>query len=494
MSIYGFLPERFLALGVSILLVQGSFARSLHDQTKSTQQDSIRPLSFGLLIGVLAIVVSPRLSTPVNGSFEAVIYDGRSQTLKLLRVVASMGCILALRKGENQNAMLRLFALLGSMVMVTAKDLMVFYLALELQSLSLYVLASSARGSAYSTEAGLKYFRLGAFASGLFLLGSSLVYGFLGTTRYDTIGQLVGTYSNEAATAPGASLFVPNSTWLLIGFGLITTAVRFKLAAVPFHRWSPDVLEGAPTTSSRFLASVPKVAAFGALVRMAYRPFYTLWFDLLPVIAIRSALSMIVAALSALGQRRMKRFLAYSGIGHMGFRLMGLASGTLEGRQASLVYLSIYIVGSIGIWAAVTSSSSSIASGRYFTDIVGLARRHAAFACVFAVARFSRAGVPPMAGFFAKLSVFFSAREGANYILAVIAVLASVVGAFYYLRLIKIRYFDRPGSGFSTINFKGANTGMAWARSFSRFVTVFRLINPALIVELAKYIGTSIQG
>lgn len=438
-------PEITLVFGLSAMLVWGSIQQGVRVGSVITS------LSMGLLFIILL----------------------RSSSLKFLRVLATIRCLAVLPISAFEYPLLRLLALLGMRLLVSADDLMLFYLALELQSLSLYVLAASGRGSAYSTEAGLKYFMLGAFASGIFLLGASFVYGYLGTTDYNVIAQLLSIQIE----APS----------VVVGFILMVTAISFKLAAAPFHRWSPDVLEGSPSTSSRFFAAVTKIAALGAMIGLCYGPFYAIWVNNvgeLPFV-LRSALSMIVGALASLGQRRIKRFLAYSAIGHMGFRLMGLASGTMYGLTSTLVYLALYVIGSLGMWSVVVSSGA-----RYISDIGGLSRRQPALAIVIAVSMFSRAGVPPMAGFLAKLSVLQSAIESSMveslYRLAVLSVRVSVVGAYYYLRIVKVRYFGTPNQNAAYQSYE-IDKGAAWVMSITTFITIFVLTNPTLVSRFGVY-------
>lgn len=489
MNIYSVFPERFLGFVISALLVYdatfvGASSNSIglkNPTISSSSEAQSNRAKFGALSGLFLVLL---LSTVLDQNFLSV-NDGsgldftfRTQALKARRILGAIGCILGHSNEEAANlhtqyVLIRLFAVLGGRILVSASDLRVFYLALELQSLALYVLAASVRGSAYSTEAGLKYFRLGAFASGLFLLGASFIYSSLGSTQYSEISLLL----NPSLSSTTAFEGIQNTVY--VGFGLILSAIRFKLAVVPFHRWSPDVIEGAPASSSRFFATVTKVAAFGALIQLVYGPFYPVWVNRLDSIVIRSALSMTVAALAALGQRRRKRFLAYSGIGHRGFILRGVASGTAEGLQASLRYLSIYLIGTIGTWTAVVSSGT-----RYFTDLGGIGRYNPGIAIVFAISRFSRAGIPPRAGFYAKRSVLFSALETSNYRLVTIAVLASVVGAFYYLRIIKIRYFE-PARNFSSGSSK-ISFGAAWTRAISSYITVALLFNPGILTSLTN--------
>lgn len=498
-------PELFLGLSLSALLVWGSIV-SVNEAHSPRVGWVVSALSFGVLF-IVVIRLSEGLTfdksvyVTSDTSLDGINSDIRALTLKLLMVLATMGCLLVVTRTYNKSEtnkndltnhthhthhtepaasfeypILRLLALLGRRLLVSAEDLMVFYLALELQSLSLYVLAASGRGSAYSTEAGLKYFRLGAFASGIFLLGSSLIYGYLGTTNYTVISELLST----PIDAPQ----------LVTGFLLIVVAISFKLAAAPFHRWSPDVREGSPATSGRFFASVTKIAALGALGRLCFGPFYGLWRNSIGFrpFVIRSGLSMRVGALAAMGQRRLKRFLAYSAIGHMGFMLRGIASGSFEGLQATIIYLSLYVIGSLTRWSVVVGSGT-----QYFTDLGGLARRQPALASVIAISMFSRAGIPPMAGFMAKLSVLFAARQSSmvysRYRLAVFSIRISVVGAYYYLRIIKIRYFapaNHTEDSNSSKRLTPIDTGSAWRRAITTYITVFVLLNPTLLYILIE--------
>lgn len=514
-------PELFIVFALSTLLIWGSITTSQSEEFtnvankryelnpssinsfdktygKSTPRVGgiITNLSIYTLLIVIYLVFNELINSSPSGFHrEGLIIDNRSQLLKLTRILATLACLIIISSDlvgfanpkswtyqtsqiqsptqRFEYSLLILLSLLGMRILVSANDLMVFYLALELQSLALYVLASSARGSAYSTEAGLKYFRLGAFASGLFLFGTSLIYGFLGTTDYLIIAQLLSTPE---------TLSFSRSLTISIGFILIISAIGFKLASAPFHRWSPDVREGSPSTSARFFASVTKIAALGALIRISFGPFYAIWLNhigFIPFI-IRASLSRLIGALASLGQRRMKRFLAYSAIGHRGFRLIGISTGTFEGLEATLTYLILYVIGSLSIWSIVVASRLST---QYFTDLQGISRRQPAIARVIAISMFSRAGVPPRAGFVAKLSVLFSARQSSNSILtalAVFAIMISVIGAYYYLRIIKIRYFSNSNTTRHNSTITINSTATAWVITFSTFITLFILINPKL--------------
>src|SRR6202161_244125 len=321
------------------------------------------------------------------------------------------------------------------MVMVSASNLMTLYLGLELQSLALYVLAAFARDDLRSSEAGLKYFVLSGLASGLLLYGISLVYGFSGTMDLASLHALLLT---PASASPG----------LVVGIVFVLVGLAFKVSAVPFHMWTPDVYEGAPTPVTAFFAAAPKVAGMAMFVRatiVAFPGITAQWQQIVVFVAIAS---MLLGSFAAIGQRNIKRLMAYSSIGHMGFALIGLAAGTAEGVQGVLVYMAIYLTMTLGVFAVILSMRRSTGMVETIDQLAGLARSHPAMAFFMAMLLFSMAGVPPLAGFFAKFYVFLAAIKAGLYILAVIGVLASVVGAYYYLVIIKIMYFDDPAEGF----------------------------------------------
>jgi NADH-quinone oxidoreductase subunit N len=420
-------------------------------------------------------------------------YGPGTQALKALVVVAALACLVARRPWPALPAafeypMLRLLAVLGRLGLLAAQDLRLVYLALELQSLALYALAAFRRGSAYSTEAGLKYFMLGAFASGLFLLGASLVYGFLGTTSREALERLTAGGLADAVALPVSR-----------GFRLRAVARLFKLAMAPFHRWSPDVMEGSPASSSLFFAAVSKVAMLVILARLAFGPFYALAPLWVNVFAVGAGLSRRMAALAALRQRRLKRFFAYSAMGHSGYRLRGMSCATLEGLSASLRYRAIYVAGSLALWTTLLASQSlaapSAATGSlgsaaapalrpatYLTDLGSRGSAAPALAASYAMARFSRAGVPPRSGFLAKLSVLFAAREGGLYGLAFVAMATSMVGAYYYLRIMKIRYFE----GVSDTVWAPVAAPAARVIALATFVTVFLRAQPDLLATVCQ--------
>jgi NADH-quinone oxidoreductase subunit N len=325
-----------------------------------------------------------------------------------------------------------LLASAGMGVLVSAGDLIALYLGLELMSLSLYVIAAFNRDSARSTEAGLKYFVLGALSSGMLLYGCSLIYGYTGTVAFAGIAQ---------AAAQGG---------LGVTFGLVflLAGLCFKVSAVPFHMWTPDVYEGAPTPVTAFFASAPKVAAMAIFVRATMVAFPTITVQWQQIIVFVAIASMALGSFAAIGQRNIKRLMAYSSIGHMGFALVGLAAGTEEGVQGVLVYIAIYAVMTLGTFACILSMKRPGGMVEEISDLAGLSRTKPGMAFLLAMLLFSLAGIPPLAGFFAKFYVFLAAVDAKLYALAVIGVLTSVVGAYYYLLIVKTMYFDDPQKSF----------------------------------------------
>ncbi|MCC7480813.1 MAG: NADH-quinone oxidoreductase subunit NuoN, partial [Hyphomicrobiales bacterium] len=331
-----------------------------------------------------------------------------------------------------------MLASVGMMMMISANDLISLYVGLELQSLSLYVVAAIDRDSARSSEAGLKYFVLGALSSGMLLYGSSLVYGFTGTTTFPEIAA--------ALTASGSSL------GLVFGLVFIIAGLAFKVSAVPFHMWTPDVYEGAPTPVTAFFAAAPKIAAMALFVRVMISPFAAVVQDWQQILVFVSIASMVLGAFAAIGQNNIKRLLAYSSIGHMGFALVGLAAGSQEGAQGVIVYMMIYLISTLGVFACVLAMRRKGQHLEQVSDLAGLAHNNKALAFVFAMLMFSLAGIPPLAGFFGKYFVFLAAVKSGLYALAIIGVVASVVGAYYYLRIVKIIYFDEPAEKFDALD------------------------------------------
>ncbi len=331
---------------------------------------------------------------------------------------------------------LLVLATLGMLLMISANDLISLYLSLELQSLALYVVAAINRDSVRSTEAGLKYFVLGALSSGMLLYGMSLVYGFTGHTGFDEIAA--------ALTAEGRSL------GLVFGLVFILAGLAFKISAVPFHMWTPDVYEGAPTPVTAFFAAGPKIAAISILVRIVINAFEPVVADWQQIVVFISIASMLLGSFAAIGQRNIKRLMAYSSIGHMGYALVGLAAGSMAGVRGVILYMLIYMVMTLGTFACILAMRRR--EGEHvegIDDLAGLSQTNPFMATVLTILMFSLAGIPPLAGFFGKYFVFVAAIEAHLYALAIIGVLASVVGAYYYLRVIKVMWFEEPRGEFA---------------------------------------------
>ena len=425
----------------------------------------------GFLIAAMLVLTGSR-GIGFNGQFVADAFSGFNKMLILAG--ASLAAILSLDFNRKQGIerfeypVLMLFATVGMMIMVSASNLMTLYLGLELQSLSLYVLAAFARDDLRSSEAGLKYFVLGGLASGLLLYGISLVYGFSGTMDF---GMLAGLLTNPTMASPG----------LIVGVVFVLVGLAFKVSAVPFHMWTPDVYEGAPTSVTAFFATAPKVAAMGLLLRVMSSPFGHLvgaWQSLIVIVAIGS---MVLGAFAAIGQSNIKRLMAYSSISHMGYALAGLAVGTPEGVRGVLVYMTIYVFMTAGTFACIIAMRRQGRAVEQISDLAGPATNDAWLAMLLAVFMFSLAGIPLMAGFFAKLYVFLAAVQGGLWTLAVVGVLSSVVGAFYYIRIIKVMYFDPPAGAFDSrapsLSFVAAATGL--------FTLLFFLF-PSPVVDAAN--------
>jgi NADH-quinone oxidoreductase subunit N len=363
-----------------------------------------------------------------------------------------------------------LFATIGMMLMVSANNLIALYLGLELQSLSLYVVASFRRDHVLSTEAGLKYFVLGALASGMLLYGSSLIYGFAGTTSFPALAAIV---ADQAGDPP---------LGLIFGIVFVAAALSFKVSAAPFHMWTPDVYQGAPTPVTAFFAVAPKIAAVALLVRVMIEPFGAIANQWSQIIVAISVLSMLLGAFAAINQSNIKRLMAYSSIGHIGYALIGLATGDETGVRGVLVYMAIYLFMNVATFAAILCMRRGGKMVEEISDLAGLAKTHPVLAAAFAVSMFSMAGIPPLAGFFSKLYVFLAAVAGGFYVLAVIGVLTSVVGAFYYLRIVKVMYFDEPAPAFD----KPIGPRIGVVLTITSLFTLLFFVYPAPLISAAS--------
>ncbi len=426
------LPEIVLAVGAMALLMVGAFRGE-------RSAGAVSWLSILLLVAAGAVVVWLPAGKLVGfgGSF---IVDPFARFLKLLALTGSATAILmslSYLKTEKierfEYPILIVLSATGMLMLISAGDLIALYLGLELMSLALYVVAAINRDSVRSSEAGLKYFVLGALSSGMLLYGASLIYGFTGTVSFVGIAK---------ATGHGGIGLIFGLVFLFAGF-------CFKVSAVPFHMWTPDVYEGAPTPITAFFAAAPKVAGIAIFVRttiVAFPGIETQWRQIVVFVAIAS---MALGAFAAIGQTNIKRLMAYSSIGHMGFALVGLAAGTAEGVQGVLIYMAIYVAMTLGTFACILAMRRDGVMVEQISDLAGLARSHPTLAFFLAMLLFSLAGIPPLAGFFAKFYVFLAAIKAGLFALAVLGVLASVVGAYYYLAIIKTMYFDEPARGFA---------------------------------------------
>ncbi len=431
------LPEIILACGAMLMLMVG---------VCTVQNERSSAIVNGWCVGILVLVAGFLLSVPAGryemfgGSF---VVDDFARFLKILAIIGSAGALtLSLdyltvdRQQKFEYGVLFLLSTLGMMMLISAADLIALYLGLELMSLPLYVVAASNRDSVRSTEAGLKYFVLGALSSGMLLYGASLIYGFTGTVSFTGIAK---------AIANGASI------GLIFGLVFLFVGFCFKISAVPFHMWTPDVYEGAPTPVTAFFAAAPKVAGIAIFVRATVVAFPGITHEWQQIVVFVSIASMVLGAFAAIGQRNIKRLMAYSSIGHMGFALVGLAAGTPEGVQGVLVYMTIYVAMTLGTFACILAMRRDGMLVENISDLSGLARTHPTMAFFLAMLLFSLAGIPPLAGFFAKFYVFLAAIKAGLYVLAVIGVIASVVGAYYYLTIVKIMYFDEPAQRFQSM-------------------------------------------
>jgi NADH-quinone oxidoreductase subunit N len=410
----------------------------------------------------------------------AFIVDPFTKMMKLLTLTGAAGALVLSidywrREGgiKFEYPVLVLLATTGMLMMISANDLIALYVGLELQSLALYVVAAFRRDSARSSEAGLKYFVLGALSSGLLLYGASLIYGFTGSTEFARIAEVL--------QSSGASL------GLIFGLVFLLAGFAFKISAVPFHMWTPDVYEGSPTPVTAFFASAPKIAAMAMFLRAVLTAFPEITHQWQQIVVFISIASMVLGAFAAIGQSNIKRLMAYSSIGHMGFALVGLATGDLAGAQAVIVYLVIYLVMNLGVFACILSMRRSDGMVEEIEELAGLSRNSPIMAFLLAMLMFSLAGIPPLAGFFAKFYVFLAAINAGLYTLAVIGVLSSVVGAYYYLRIIKIMYFDEPVEKFEPM--PGALQGVL---AISGLLVIFFFTYPAPLVAAANAAAKSL--
>ncbi|NLS03197.1 NADH-quinone oxidoreductase subunit NuoN [Rhizobium sp. P32RR-XVIII] len=430
-------PELILAVGALVLLMIGVFAGE-----RSGRMVSVLAMIL-FAASALWLIFVPAEGVAYGGVYRA---DGFSRFMKVTALIGSFAALFMSIGHARENQLdkfefpvLVVLATLGVLLMISANDLIALYLGLELQSLSIYVIAAINRENLKSSEAGLKYFVLGALSSGLLLYGMSLVYGFTGHTQFVAIAQAL---SVEGARSLG----------LIFGLVFILAGIAFKLSAVPFHMWTPDVYEGAPTPVTAFLASAPKVAAMAMMTRIVITAFQPIIADWQQVVVFVSIASMVLGSFAAIGQRNIKRLMAYSSIGHMGFALVGLAAGNPDGVSGVMLYMLIYLVMSLGSFAIIMSMRRKDGTVVEAVDeLAGLSSTNPFMATILTILMFSLAGIPPLAGFFAKYFVFVAAVEAKLYALALIGLLSSVVGAYYYLRIIKLMWFDEATDEFGRV-------------------------------------------
>ena len=418
------LPEIFLTLSIFSILMIGVFIKN----------------SFNLIFNLTSLIILLTIAIILNSSnnvekifLESFTRDSFSNFFKILILVSSLfvlnsskNFILDKKLAKFEYPIIILLSILGMFFMVSSNDIILFYLGLELQSLSLYILASIDRDNLKSSESGIKYFVLSALSSGLLLYGCSLLYGFTGTTNFDLIAGELGKENTGAVFA---------MVFILVG-------LAFKVSAVPFHMWTPDVYEGAPTSITSYFAVVPKVAGLAVLIKFMLIPFSKILMEWQTIIIFISIASMILGAVAAIGQKNIKRLLAYSSIGHIGYALAGVATGVISGYESAIVYISIYVVMNLGAFSCLYLLKKDGEYKENISDLSGISKKHPMLAISFLVILFSLAGIPPLGGFFAKFYVFTAVVEQKMYALAIIGLLTTVISAFYYLKIIKTIYFD----------------------------------------------------
>ncbi len=464
-------PELFLSISLLSLLILGVFKKNSFLVVSKLS-------SIVLLLTIPLIYINDNTSEKLfNNNY---LIDEFSSFLKILILGSSAFALFFTNQYIKDNKIdkfeypiLILTAILGMFVMVSSNNLIGLYLGIELQSLSLYVLAALNRDSVKSTEAGVKYFVLGALSSGLLLYGCSLVYGFTGSTNYYVIAENY-TSSNLA---------------LSFGLVFILVGLAFKISAVPFHMWTPDVYEGAPTSVTAFFALAPKVAGFGAIIRILYIAFGNVVNEWQTILIFISIASMILGAVAAIGQTNIKRLMAYSSISHMGYALAGVTTGTNEGISSSILYIFLYVVMNIGSFVCIILMKRKTVYLENIRDLSGLSKNHPVIAFSFTVILFSLAGIPPLAGFFAKFYVFMAVIKSNLFALAIIGLITSVVSAFYYLRIIKIIYFDPEQEKFDPITSKGIRFSLA----FSTLLILFYFLNPSSLTYFVNIASKAIQ-
>ena len=467
-DIYYVIPEIFLSLSLMFLLILGVF----------NKKGSIIVYNLSLLILIISIPLI--LNVPSDGEIlifnESYKVDYLSNFIKILIVISTLFVLLtssqylkSIKIFNIEYPILILSSILGMMVMVSSNDLIVFYIGLELQSLALYVLASFNRDNILSSESGLKYFVLSALSSGLLLYGCSLVYGFSSSTNFL---QISFNYDQS-------------SQGIIFGMVFILVGLAFKISAVPFHMWAPDVYQGSPTSVTLFFAILPKIAALTVFIRFLYTPFFNLIDQWQTIIIFLSIASMLFGAVAAIGQKNLKRLIAYSSISHMGYALAGLTTGTNQGIQSSVSYITIYLVMNLAFFSCIFMLKRKDEYYENIEDLSGLSKKHPMLSFSLLVVLFSLAGIPPLAGFFAKFYVFMAVIEQSMFFLAIVGLLATVIAAFYYLRIIKVIYFDNEREMYDTNH----SIGLKMSLIITTILILIYFIYPNSLIDFVSKIN-----
>ena len=462
-------PEIFLSLSIMFLLILGVFKKD----------SSILIQNISLIVLLITAVITFNETLAINQTTlfnDSIIIDYFSSFMKIVTLIAAFLVLListnylkTFKIFKIEYPILILSSVLGMMVMISSNDLIVFYMGLELQSLALYVLATFNRDQLKSSEAGLKYFVLSALSSGLLLYGCSLIYGFTGSTNFNVIANQL------------------NSSEYMITFGIvfILVGLAFKISAVPFHMWAPDVYEGSPTSVTLFFTMVPKIAALTVFIRFLYVPFLNLIDQWQMILIFLSIASMLFGAIAAIGQTNIKRLIAYSSIGHIGYTLAGLATGSNDGIQSSVIYITIYIIMNLGLFSCLLMMKRNNKYYENIEDLSGLSKNHPLLSFSLLIILFSLAGIPPLAGFFAKFYIFKSVLEQSMYFLAIVGLLSTVIAAFYYLRIIKIIYFDKEKEKYDTDH----SLWLKFSLTASTLLVLMYFIFPNQLIEVISRIN-----
>ena len=460
--------EIFISLSIMFLLILGVFKKNSSSLVHNFS------ISFLLITGIL-ILNNPSESS-VTLFTNSYIIDSLSSLMKIITIIGG-AFVLSISKNYLKISkiflieypILILCSILGMLVMISSNDLIVFYIGLELQSLALYVLASFNRDQLKSSESGLKYFVLSALSSGLLLYGCSLIYGFSSSTNFNVIANSIDL----------------NHYGLTFGIVFILVGLAFKISAVPFHMWAPDVYEGSPTSVTLFFAIVPKIAALTVFIRFLYVPFLNLIDQWQMIIIFLSIASMLFGAIAAIGQTNIKRLIAYSSIGHIGYTLAGLATGSNEGIQSSIIYITIYVIMNLALFSCLLMLKRNNEYYENIEDLSGLSKNHPLLSLSLLIILFSLAGIPPLAGFFAKFYIFTAVIEQSMYFLAIVGLLSTVIAAFYYLRIIKIIYFDKEKEKYDSDH----SLWLKFSLTFSTILILLYFIFPSQLIEVVSRIN-----